>query len=155
MITPEMNPNRPIGGFDIFNRLLSGTESQVLAILLKTGRPVSIADLPRQCKMTSRGIRRHLSLLEDTNIVRRQKIERHWNVLVDESWKHLLLDDCDPSKKQMRLTVSIIRAMLEHVVDSAFTVTLTENRKDCQMADSVMQRCLEIEDRLKSCRPAG
>ncbi len=151
MIAPETNLNKSIEGFDIFDRLLSGMESQVLAILLKTGRPVSIADLPRQCKITSRSIRRHLSLLEDTNIVRRQKTERYWNVSVDESWKQLLLDDCDPSKKQVRLTLSIIRTMLEHAIDSVFIELLVENHKTCEVANSVMQQCLEIEEQLKSC----
>jgi len=154
MNTPEMSFTSSIEDSDIFGRLLSALESQVLAILLQTGRPIPIAELPRQCKMASRSIRRHLRLLECMNIVRRQRSERGWNVSVDESWKQLLLDDCDPSKKQVRLTLSIIRAMLECATDSLFIELLVENHKNSEVADSVIRRCLEIEEQLKLCRSA-
>ncbi len=134
---------------EILRRILSSLESHVLRVLLQSQKSIPIADLSSLCRISSRSIRRYIRILEDSGILLRQKESHGWSVSIRESWKQLLLDDCNPSKGSVRLTLNILNSLLVHAVDNALLELILEGSSDFDSIEFVVSKCLSIQNTIK------
>jgi DNA-binding HxlR family transcriptional regulator len=131
----------------IFRKLQSALESDILRILLKSQGRVPRAHLYVQCDLTPRSIRRHLSVLGNLGIIDRNKESERRSVIINSEWKELLLDECEPSKRRVRMTRNLTTNLLQHAIDNALLEMFIEHKQNFEFLSYVLGRAFVVEQK--------
>ncbi|MFW9889131.1 MAG: ATP-binding protein [Candidatus Thorarchaeota archaeon] len=143
------NPNSALSHEkQIFRRLLAALECDVLKEIILLRAPISYNRLRSATRLNNRSVRRHLSVLEEIGILDRRRKSEGWFISIDSTWKRVLLDDCSPSKQQIRLPIDLAKKMLKHAIDSVLLEMFIEHSYDHETFDYVIGRCLRLESDL-------